>query len=226
MQHRNYFAPMLVETGYADAVLSGLTRNYPDSIRPSLQVIGKRENSRIVSGMYIFNSTKKGPFFLSDCTVNQEPCAEELVDIALQTAEEVRRFGIEPRIAMLSYSNFGSVRGRVPDCQREAVAILHKEHPDLIVDGEMQASTALNPELAKESFPFSKLNGKAANTLIFPNLAAANIAQKIMQQTTDIEVIGPILNGMRKPAHILQMGSSVNEIVNMILVAVMDAQKK
>ncbi|MCF6169992.1 MAG: NADP-dependent malic enzyme [Bacteroidales bacterium] len=225
MLHRNYFAPMLVETAYADAVLSGLTRNYPDSIRPFLQIIGKRDDTRIVSGMYIFNG-KEGPLFLSDCTVNQEPCAKDLVDITLQTAEEVRRFKIEPRIAMLSYSNFGSVKGRVPDCQREAVEILHRDHPGLIVDGEMQASIAMNPELAKDSFPFSKLNGKKANTLIFPNLAAANIAQKLMQQITDIEVIGPVLNGMKKPAHVLQMGSGVNEIVNMIMVAVMDAQKR
>jgi len=225
MLHRNYFGPMLVETGYADAVLSGLTRSYPDSIRPSLQIIGKRDNTRIVSGMYIFNG-KQGPFFLSDCTVNQEPCERDLVDIALQTAEEVRRFRIEPRIAMLSYSNFGSVRGNATDCQRNATAILHKEHPDLIVDGEMQANIALNPELAKESFPFSKLNGKAANTLIFPNLASANIAQKLLQEVTDIEVIGPILNGMKKPVHILAMGSGVNEIVNMVMVAVMDAQKR
>jgi len=225
MLHRNYFGPMLVETGFADAVLSGLTRSYPDSIRPSLQIIGKRDNTRIVSGMYIFNG-KQGPFFLSDCTVNQEPCERDLVDIALQTAEEVRRFKIEPRIAMLSYSNFGSVRGNATDCQRNATAILHKEHPDLIVDGEMQANIALNPELAKESFPFSKLNGKAANTLIFPNLASANIAQKLLQEVTDIEVIGPILNGMKKPVHILAMGSGVNEIVNMVMVAVMDAQKR
>lgn len=225
MLHRNYFGPMLVETGFADAVLSGLTRSYPDSIRPSLEIIGKRDNTRIVSGMYIFNG-KQGPFFLSDCTVNQDPCAEDLVDIALQTADEVRRFKIEPHIAMLSYSNFGTVKGNATDCQRKAVEILHENHPDLIVDGEMQASVALNPELAKKSFPFSKLNGKAANTLIFPNLASANITQKMMQEVTDIEVIGPILNGMKKPVHILQMGSGVNEIVNMIMVAVMDAQKR
>jgi malate dehydrogenase (oxaloacetate-decarboxylating)(NADP+) len=225
MLHRNYFGPMLVETGFADAVLSGLTRSYPDSIRPSLEIIGKRDDTRIVSGMYIFNG-KQGTFFLSDCTVNQDPCDKDLVDIALQTAEEVRRFKIEPRIAMLSYSNFGTVKGNVTDCQRKAVEILHRDYPDLIVDGEMQASVALNPELAKKSFPFSKLNGKRANTLIFPNLAAANIAQKMVQEITDIEVIGPILNGMKKPVHILQMGSGVNEIVNMIMVAVMDAQKK
>jgi malate dehydrogenase (oxaloacetate-decarboxylating)(NADP+) len=225
MLHRNYFGPMLVETGFADAVLSGLTRSYPDSLSPSLQISGKRDDTRIVSGMYIFNG-KQGPYFLSDCTVNQEPCERDLVDIALQTAEEVRRFKLEPRIAMLSYSNFGSVRGNATDCQRNATAILHKEHPELIVDGEMQANIALNPDLAKESFPFSKLNGKSANTLIFPNLASANIAQKLLQETHNVEVIGPILNGMKKPVHILAMGSGVNQIVNMVMVAVMDAQKR
>ena len=223
MSHRNYFAPMLVETGYADAVLSGLTRNYPDSITPFLQIIGKKESSRIVSGMYIVNA-KDGPLFLADCTVNKRVCENDLVDITLLAAEEIRKFKIEPRIAMLSYSNFGSIRSNGPDCQRKAVQILHEKYPDLIVDGEMQASVALDPELMNKNYPFSKLNNKKPNTLIFPNLAAANISQKLLQETGELEVIGPILTGMKKSAHVLRMGSSVKEIVHMIMIAGMNAE--
>jgi len=223
MLHRNYFAPMLVETGYADAVLSGLTRNYPDSIKPFLQIIGKKDNVRIVSGMYIVN-TKKGPLFLGDCTVNQAPCDKDLVDITLQTAAEVRKFKIEPKIALLSYSNFGSIKSPSTKCPREAVKILHKDYPELIVDGEMQASVALDPELMMNNFPFSKLDGEKANTLIFPNLDAANISQKLLQETSDLEVIGPILTGMKKSAHVLRMGSSVKEIVDMIMIAGMNVE--
>jgi len=225
MQHRNYFGPMLVETGEADAVISGLTRNYPDSIRPSLQIIGRRDNCKVVSGMYIVN-TNDGPYFLSDCTVNKEPTAEEIVGITLQTVEEVKRFKIEPRVAILSYSNFGSVKGILTSKLRKAINILHRDYPDLIVDGEMQASTALNSDLMKENFPFSKLKGKAANTLIFPNLSSANITHKVIKELTDYEVIGPVLNGMKKPVQVLTMGSAVNDIVNMIMVSVMDAHKK
>jgi len=224
MLHRNYFAPMLVETGYADAVLTGLTRNYPDSIRPFLQIIGKKESTRTVSGIYIVN-TKEGPFFLGDCTVNQNPSAMDLVDITLETAEEVRKFKIEPRIALLSYSNFGSIKSKSTNCPREAVKILHKDYPELIVDGEMQASVALDPELMMNNFPFSKLDGKKANTLIFPNLDAANISQKLLQETGNLEVIGPILTGMKKSAHVLRMGSSVKEIVDMIMIACMNVEK-
>jgi malate dehydrogenase (oxaloacetate-decarboxylating)(NADP+) len=223
MLHRNYFAPMLVETGYAHAVLSGLTRNYPDSITPFLQIIGKKETNRIVSGMYIV-ITKEGPLFLADCTVNRRVCENDLVDITLLAAEEIRKFKIEPRIAMLSYSNFGSIKSNGPECQRKAVEILHDKYPDLIVDGEMQASVALDSELMQNNFPFSKLIGNKPNTLIFPNLAAANISQKLLQETGDLEVIGPILTGMKKSAHVLRMGSGVKEIVNMIMVAVMNAE--
>lgn len=222
MLHRNYFAPMMVETGYADAVLSGLTRNYPDSITPFLQIIGKKENSRIVSGMYIVN-TKEGPLFLADCTVNKTVSEDDLVDITLLAAEEIRKFKIEPRIAMLSYSNFGSIKSSGTECQRKAVKILHEKYPDLIVDGEMQASVALDQELLAGNYPFSKLVNKKPNTLIFPNLAAANISQKLLQETSDLEVIGPILTGMKKSAHVLRMGSSVKEIVNMIMIAGMNA---
>jgi len=161
---------------------------------------------------------------LSDCTVNENPTAEELVEITLQTAKAVKSFKMEPNIAMLSYSNFGSVSSGAPNKIREAVSILHKQYPDLRVDGEIQANVALDQEFMKESFPLSKILGKRVNTLIFPNLEAANIAYKLLQKISGFEVIGPILNGMNKPAHVLQMGSSVNEIVNMIMIAVMDAQ--
>jgi malate dehydrogenase (oxaloacetate-decarboxylating)(NADP+) len=174
--------------------------------------------------MYIIN-TKEGPLFLSDCTVNKEPTAEELVAITIQTVEEVKRFKVEPRVAFLSYSNFGSVKGELANKLKKAVEIIHKDYPDLIVDGEMQASTALNLELMKENFPFTKFKGKPANVLIFPNLASANIAHKLLKELTEYEVIGPILNGMKKPVQVLTMGSAVNDIVNMIMVSVMDAHK-
>ncbi len=224
MLHRNYFATMLVETGYADGVIKGLTRNYPDSIKPSLQIIGRNPDCKVVSGMYILNS-KTGPLFLSDCTVNKEPTVEELVGITLQTAEEVQRFKIKPKIALLSYSNFGSVDGELNRRLKETVEILHRDYPDLMVDGEMQASVALDPVLQKENFPFCKLNGEVANTLIFPNLASANIAHKLLYEKIEGDIIGPVLNGMNKPVQILRMGSSVNEIVNMIMIAVMHTEK-
>ncbi|MDP2723640.1 MAG: NADP-dependent malic enzyme [Bacteroidales bacterium] len=222
LQHKNYFSLMLLETGMADGMISGLTRSYPDSIRPALQVIGKKPNANIVSGMYIIN-TKNGPLFLSDCTVNLKPTTEELVEITVQTAEAVKRFKIEPRIAMLSYSNFGTVNSPLTIRQRDAISILHRDYPELIVDGEMQANIALNEDLLKSSFPFSKLDGQRANTLIFPTLGAANIAYKLLQELAGVEVVGPILNGMNKPVHVLQMGSGVNDIVSMIMIAALDA---
>jgi malate dehydrogenase (oxaloacetate-decarboxylating)(NADP+) len=219
----SYYSPMLVENGVADALLSGLTRNYPSAIRPALQIIGKRDNVNVISGMYIV-LTKSGPLFLSDCTVNANPSAEKLVEITLQTANAVRSFKMEPNIALLSYSNFGSAKSKRTAKVRDAVKILQTQYPDLRVDGEMQANIALDQELMKESFPFSRLLGKRVNTLIFPNLESANIAYKLLSKTSGYEIIGPVLNGMNKPAHVLQMGSSVNEIVNMIMVSVMDAQ--
>ena len=225
MTHRHYFGPMLVETGYADSVLLGLTRNYPDTIGSALQVIGKRDSCRTVSAMYIIN-TKEGPYFLSDCAVNEDPDTEDLLDIILETIDEVRRFKIEPRIAMLSYSNFGSNMSATNDKIREVVDIMHRDHPEVIIDGEMQANVALNPEMLEEIFPFSTLKGHKPNTLIFPNLQAANIAQKLVVEVSSAEGIGPILNGMNKPVQVLRMGSSVKEIVDMIMVAVLDAAKK
>ena len=223
MIHRNFYAPMLVETGYADAMLSGLTNNYPNTISPAIEIIGKKREDSLVSGMYIIN-TKEGPVFFSDCTVNKTPTAEELVEITLQTAYAVKQLNLEPRVAMLSYSNFGSNPGTVPNMVKEAVKILHRDHPDLIVDGEIQANVALNPELLEENFSFSKLRGQAANTLIFPYLTAGNVAYKLMQEMGKMEVIGPVLNGLNKSVHVLQMGSSVTEIIHMVMVAVIDAQ--
>jgi malate dehydrogenase (oxaloacetate-decarboxylating)(NADP+) len=173
--------------------------------------------------MYIM-ITKKGPFFFADTTVNMNPDIDKLVEITLQAAEMVRQFNIEPRIAMLSYSNFGSVEGNIPIMVRNAVARLHKEHPELVVDGDLQANFALNNELLRENFPFSKLIDSPANTLIFPYLTAGNIAYKLMQEMGGAEAIGPILMGLNKSIHVLQMGSSVSEIVNMVTIAVIDAQ--
>lgn len=224
MKLNSYFSSMLVENGEADVVLSGLTRNYPDTIRPALHVIGRKPNVRIVSGIYIV-MTKEGPLFLSDCTVNKQPSTDDLVQITLQTAEVVKRFKMEPNIAMLSYSNFGSVNAEETIKVRDAVGILHEKYPELYVDGEIQANIALDQKLMEESFSFSKIIGKRVNTLIFPDLSSANIAYKLLNKAAGFELIGPILNGMNKPVHVLQMGSGVNEIVNMIMVAVMDAQQ-
>lgn len=223
MQHRNYYGPMLVETGFADAMISGLTRNYPDTLKPALEIIGMKPKTDLVSGMYIIN-TKEGPIFFADCTVNKNPDVDKLVEITLQTRFAVEQFKIKPRIAFLSYSNFGSNRGNIPSKQREAVSILHQNYPDLIVDGEMQANVALNAEMIDENFPFSKLKGGAANVLIFPYLTAGNIAYKLMQEMGHYEVIGPVINGMNKSVHVLNMGSSVSDIVNMVMISVIDAQ--
>lgn len=225
MKHRSYFAPAMVQSGMADGLVSGHTKNYPDAIRPALQVIGKADNAKLVSGMYIF-LTKREPYFLADTTVNKNPTVEQLIEITLQTAQSVRQFGIEPRIALLSYSNFGSNDGFSPNTMREVAAYLHKHYPDLIVDGEMQANFALNKELLKRNFPFSKLADTGANTLIFPNLSSGNIAYKLLQSATDFKVIGPILNGFKKSAHVLQLGSSVDEIVDIAMIASIDASYK
>jgi malate dehydrogenase (oxaloacetate-decarboxylating)(NADP+) len=175
--------------------------------------------------MYII-TTKDGPVFFSDCTVNKNPSWEELVEITLQTCQSVRDFKIVPRVALVSYSSFGSADGEVPMKQRKAVEYLHKNYPDLIVDGEIQANAALNPELLAESFSFSKLMGGPANVLIFPNLESGNIAYKLLQEIGKFEVIGPVLTGLSESVQILQMGSSVSEIVNMISIAVIDSQNK
>jgi malate dehydrogenase (oxaloacetate-decarboxylating)(NADP+) len=225
MRDRNYFGAAMVEFGEADALISGLTRNYVSTIKPALHVIGTAPDVNRVAGMYMM-MTKKGPVFFGDTTVNVDPTAEELVDLTLLMERAVSKFNIKPRIALLSYSNFGSNEGDVPEKVRKAVKILHEQHPDIVVDGEMQGNFAMNNELLKGNFPFSKLVDGPANTLIFPNLESGNIAYKLLQELGETEAIGPILLGLNKPVHIVQLGSSVREIVNMVTLAVLDVQGK
>ncbi len=225
MKDRNYFGCMLVETGEADAMISGLTRNYPDAIRPALQIIGTEEGVKKIAGMYLL-LTKKGPIFLADTTVNFNPTAEELADITLMVAKEVRNLNITPRIAMLSYSNFGSSDSPEARLVAEATKIVKRKSPSLMVDGEMQASIAFSPEILRENYPFSSLVGQEVNTLIFPNLAAGNVAYNLLKEVGGADAIGPILLGLKKPVHVLQLGSSVRSIVNMAMIAVIDAQIK
>lgn len=225
MRDRNYFGAMMVELGEADALISGLTKDYPKTILPSLQVIGVKPGIDRVAGMYIMN-TDKGPYFFADTTVNLDPSAEELVEIIGLTANGVKFFDIEPRIAVLSYSNFGSAKGEIATKTAKAAMLAKKKYPELIIEGEMQANVALNEEIQKENYPFSSLIGKKANTLIFPDLSSGNIAYKLLAEIGNAEAIGPVLLGMNKPVHILQLGSSIREIVNMVAIAVVDAQTK
>ena len=225
MIDRNYFGCMMVETGEADAMISGLTKNYPDTIRPAIEIIGTEDGVKKIAGMYLM-LTKKGPLFLADTTVNFNPTAEELADITLLAAKEVRHFNLVPRIAMLSYSNFGTSDSPEARLVAKATEIVKQKDPELIVDGEMQASIALNNEILRDNYPFSSLVDQEVNTLIFPNLAAGNIAYNILKELGAADAIGPILLGMKKPVHVLQLGSSVRNIYNMALVAVIDAQTK
>ncbi|MFB5945231.1 NADP-dependent malic enzyme [Albibacterium profundi] len=222
MLDRNYFAACMVEFGEADTLISGLTKNYATAIKPALQVIGTQSGSR-VAGMYMM-LTKKGPVFFGDTTINENPTVDELVDISVLLDKAVRRFNIKPRLAVLSYSNFGSSDGAIPVKTRDVVRRLHELHPEIVVDGEMQANFAINSELLVDNFPFSTLSGKAANTLVFPNLESGNIAYKLLQELGDAEAVGPILLGMNKPVHVLQLDSSVREIINMVTIAVVDVQ--
>lgn len=224
MFNRDYFGAMMVETGEADAFISGFSRKYSSTIRPALQVIGIKEQFNHIAGMYIMLS-KQGPLFLADTTVNMNPDAQTIVDTTILTAAQVRLFNIEPKIALLSHSNFGSHKGKgSPVRVKEAARILHETQPDLIVDGEMQANYALNGKLRHKRYPFNKLGDADANTLIFPNLSSGNITYKVLQSLGTAEAIGPILMGMKKPIHILQRDSSVREIINMVAIAVVDAQ--
>ena len=225
MKDRNYFGCMMVEMGDADAVISGLSKNYPDTIRPAIQCIGVEEGTNRIAGMYLM-LTKKGPLFLADTTVNFNPTVEELAEITLLVAKEVRNFNVIPRIAMLSYSNFGSSNSPEAKLVADARKLVKKAMPSLIVDGEMQASLAFNCELLKENYPFSELVDKDVNTLIFPNLSAGNVAYNLLKEVGGADAIGPILLGLKKPVHILQLGSSVRNIVNMATIAVVDAQIK
>ncbi|HEY9197696.1 MAG TPA: NADP-dependent malic enzyme [Mucilaginibacter sp.] len=225
MIDRNYYGASMVQFGRADALISGLTKNYVTTVKPALQIIGIEEGVSRVAGMYMM-ITPKGPVFFGDTTVNVNPTTQELVDITVLIERSVKRFNITPRVAILSYSNFGSNDGEIPEKTREAVSILHEKYPDMIVDGDMQANFALNSDLLADNFPFSTLNGKPANTLIFPNLESGNIAYKLLQEIGGAEAVGPILLGLKKPVHVLQLGSSVREIVNMVTIAVITAQAK
>ncbi len=223
MKRRSYYGAMMVETGIADTMIGGLTRNYPDTIRPAIQIIGPQSGVRKVSGVYILMS-RFGPLFLADTTINFDPTVEELVEITELAAKEVEKFNIKPRIAMLTYSNFGSVPdGPAAIKMRKAVEILKEKHPGMIVDGEMQAHLAFDTELLKENHPFSDLADGRANTLIFPNLSSANIAYNIVKEVAGIEKIGPIVLGLKKPVQVLQLGATVREIVNMVAISVVDS---
>ena len=225
MRERNYYAAAMVETGMADVMISGLTRSYKESIRPALKVIGIEESVNKIAGMYILIS-KDGPIFFADTTININPSVEEIVDITLLVAKTVKEYNIKPKIALLSYSNFGSNQGSDAIKMREATKALHKKHPEIVVDGELQANFAVNKELRNDFFPFSLLSGQNTNTLIFPNLSAGNIAYKLVKEMSNQETIGPILLGMKKPVHVLQIGSSVREILNMITLGVVDVQNR
>lgn len=225
MKERTHFGCMMVETGEADAMISGLSRKYSDTIRPALQIIGKDENVRKIAGMYIM-LTKRGPLFLADATVNFNPRADELADITQLVAKEVRSFGITPRVAMLSYSNFGSSDSNEAKVVAKARDIIKEREPNLVCDGEVQPLVAFNKEILKENYPFSELVTGEPNVLIFPNLASGNIAYNLLQEVGEADAIGPILLGLKKPVHILQLGSSVRSIFNMVLISVVDAQMK
>ena len=225
MKDRNHFGCMLVENGEADCMISGLSRNYPDTIRPAIHIIGTEEGVKKIAGMYIM-FTKRGPLFLADTTVNFNPTAEELAEITLLVAKEVRQFNIKPRIAMLSYSNFGSSDSPEAKLVRHAREIVKLKDPTLICDGEVQGILAFNKEILKENYPFTELLDGEVNTLIFPNLASGNIAYNLLQEVGGSDSIGPILLGLKKPVHVLQLGSSIRSIFNMVLIAVVDSQMK
>ena len=225
MRERNHFGAMMVDQGDADAMITGLTRSYRSSVSPVIRTIGLEKDVNTISGMYILNS-KRGPLFLADTTLNLNPTAEQIAEITYNVSKIIRKLKVIPKIALLSYSNFGSSPGPDSEKMGKAVQILHEKYPSLIVDGEIQANFALNKELMNEKFSFSHLANKEVNTLIFPNLSAGNISYKLLQQLTDADPIGPVLVGLKKSVHVLQLGASVREIVNMIKIAVIDAQNK
>ncbi|QYS90133.1 NADP-dependent malic enzyme [Flavobacterium davisii] len=225
MRERNYFAAMMINEGEADALVTGYSRSYPSVVKPIMELIGKGAGvSRIATTNLMM--TARGPMFLADTAINPNPTAEDLAKIALMTARTIKLFGMEPVMAMVSFSNFGSSKDESASKVREAVAYLHTHHPDLIVDGEIQTDFALNPEMLKSKFPFSKLAGQKVNTLVFPNLESANITYKMLKELYKVESIGPIMLGLDKPVHIFQLGASVEEMVNMATIAVIDAQEK
>ena len=225
MRERNYFAAMMVNEGEADALVTGYSRSYPSVVKPMLQLIEKAPGVSLVATTNMM-LTSRGPMFLSDTAININPSAHDLAKIAIMTANTAKIFGIVPVIAMISFSNFGSSTNEGAAKVREAVAYLHKHYPDMVIDGEIQADFALNPDMLKNKFPFSKLAGKKVNTLIFPNLESANITYKLLKELNKVDSIGPIMLGMGKPVHIFQLGASVEEMVNMAAIAVIDAQGK
>lgn len=223
MRERNHFGAMMVEMGDADAMISGLTRNYVDVVKPAMRIIGTSDDVNRIAGLYVL-FTKKGPLFLADTTINTNPTAEEIADITYVVSKTIEKLKVTPKIALLSYSNFGSSKGEDAEKMAKATKILHEKYPSLIVDGEIQANFALNKELLNDKFSFSLLANKRVNTLIFPNLSSGNIAYKLLQEITEAETVGPILVGLKKPVHIVQMAATVREIVNMVKIAVVDAQ--
>lgn len=225
MRERNYFAAMMLNQGEADALVTGYSRSYPSVVKPMLQLIDKAPGVSLVATTNMM-LTNRGPMFLSDTAININPSAHDLAKIAIMTANAAKMFGIVPVIAMISFSNFGSSTNEGATKVREAVNYLHKHYPDMVIDGEIQADFALNPEMLKNKFPFSKLAGKKVNTLIFPNLESANITYKLLKELNKVDSIGPIMLGMGKPVHIFQLGASVEEMVNMAAIAVIDAQGK
>ena len=220
MHSRNYFGNMMLSEGDADALLTGLTKEYSKSLSPALQIIGVNDGYNKVSGMYIISRKNKNYFF-ADTTVQEDPTAEEMVEIIDLTSQAVKIFHEEPKVAVLSYSNFGSAKGSVPQKAKKAVELAREKFPDLVIDGDIQANIALNKNMQKEMYPFSELSESGANTLIFPNLAAGNIAYKLVMELGGAHAIGPILLGMKKPVHVLQMGSSIREIINIASIAVL-----
>ncbi|MGB0839580.1 MAG: phosphate acyltransferase, partial [Chitinophagales bacterium] len=225
MRNRSYYGSMMVEMGDADAMIGGLTNKYPSTVRPALEIIGAKPDVRKVASMHIVK-TKSGPLFFADTTINHHLDAEDIASIAELVAEQVRGFNIEPRIALVTYSNFGSVpNGESAKLMRAATKILHERHPDWIVDGEMQAHLAFDKKDLSQRYPFSKLSGHQANTIIFPNLSSANIAYNLLSTAGETEVVGPILLGLNKPVHILQLGSTVRQIIDMVGIAAIHAQE-
>lgn len=225
MRERNYFGSMMILEGDADGMISGYSRSYSSSIKPVFEVIGRAANVSKAATVHIM-ITNRGPLFLADTSINIDPTAEELAEIAIMTANLAMAFGFDPVMALLSYSNFGSSKHPQAIKVKEAVKILHEKHPELVVDGEIQTDFALNKELLQSQFPFSKLAGKKVNTLILPNLESANITYKLLKELHAADTIGPIMLGLKRAVHILQLGASVEEMVNMTAVAVIDAQER
>tara|TARA_B110000967_G_scaffold208409_1_gene260499 strand:- start:9415 stop:11694 length:2280 start_codon:yes stop_codon:yes gene_type:complete len=225
MRERNYFAAMMVNENEADALITGYSRPYPSVVKPILELIKKEKGVSKVAACNLM-LTKQGPIFLADTTININPSAKDLVKIAQMTSNLTKMFGMKPNVAMLSFSNFGSSKNGTSEKIREAVKYMHRHFPDMVVDGEIQADFALNPEMLAKEFPFSKLNGKKVNVLIFPNLESANITYKLLKELQGAESIGPVILGLSKAIHVLQLGASVDEMVNMAAFAAVDAQQR